>query len=358
MAAELSDREVRLLRMRSQGLLPGSERKSVAAATSKALAIQAQDVGTGLLGVRARTAGLTAERVARAPGACRSWLMRNTLFLFPDKDLPWLRPLLAGRLLVPALRRLEQEGMPGKEVDRVLALISDQLRDGPVPRQVVRQALIDDGLVPGENNARVYWTFHAAALRGVFAIKPPLEAKQTFFAPAPDEVVEREEALARLGRRFLEGHGPATPDDLAYWAKIPKAMAREAFERAGRTVELESARGAMRALPAQAAPPPEAGEPVVRLLGSWDHWLLSWVDRTLTMPGSQKDVVLASGRLTAYADGLAFATWRMKRAPGSLDIVVEPFDRVPRGVRPGLEAEVADIGRFFESDATLSIERR
>lgn len=335
MAADLSDRDLRLLRMRSQGLLPGSERKSVAAAAAKALAIQAQDVGTGLLGVRARTSGLTAEKAARARGACRSWLMRNTLFLFAEKDLAWLRPLLSERPLTPALRRLEQVGMPEKEVDRVLDLIADQIADGPVPRQEVREALLDDGLVPGENNARVYWTFHVAALRGVFAIKPPLLQRQTFAGTIPNEEIGREDALGRLGRRFLEGHGPAMPEDLAYWAKIPRAMAREAFERAGRVVELDAAGGRMSALPSQAKPPPPTGEPVVRLLGSWDHWLLSWVDRGLVMPESEKDVFLVSGRPSAYADGLAFATWRMERAPGSLSVVVEPFSSVPRGARPG-----------------------
>jgi hypothetical protein len=356
-AAELSDRELRLLRMRSQGLLPGSERKSVSAAAAGALAIQAQDVQTGLLGVRARTSGLTAGKVARARGACRSWLMRNTLFLFAEKDLAWLRPLLAERPLKPALGRLGQVGMPEKEVDRVLGLIADQVAEGPVPRQDVRRALIDDGLVPGENNTRIYWTFHVAALRGVFAIKPPLEQKQSFATTAPDAAVGREEALGRLGRRFLEGHGPATPDDLAYWAKIPKAMAREAFERAGRVVELEAAGGTMSALPSQSAPPPLDGEPVVRMLGSWDHWLLSWADRDLVLPQSERDVFLVSGRPSAYADGLAFATWTMERTPGSLTVVVKPFKAVPRGARPGLEAEVADLGRFFGVDAALRVER-
>jgi hypothetical protein len=357
LAADLSDRDLRLLRLRSQGLLPGSERRSVAAAAAAALAIQAQDVTTGLLGVRARTSGLTADKVARARGACRSWLMRNTLFLFAEKDLAWLRPLLRDRPLVPALRRLGQVGMPEREVDRVLGLIADQLGDGPATRQEVRQALLDDGLVPGENNARIYWSFHVAALRGAFAIKPPLEQKQTFARTTPDEEIDREDALGRLGRRFLEGHGPATPDDLAYWAKIPKAMAREAFERAGRIVELACASGTMSALPSQAAPPRVSGDPVVRLLGSWDHWLLSWADRTLCLPKGQRDVFLVSGRPSAYVDGLAFATWRMERAPGSMDVVVEPFDRVPRRSRAGLEAEVADLGRYFGVDATLRVER-
>jgi hypothetical protein len=356
-AADLSDRDLRLLRMRSQGLLPGSERSSVAAAAAAALAIQAQDVTTGLLGVRARTSGLTAEKVARARGACRSWLMRNTLFLFAEKDLAWLRPLLSERPLKPAMGRLGQVGMPEKEVDRVVSLIADQIARGPVPRQEVRQALLDDGLVPGENNARIYWTFHVAALRGVFAIKPPLEQKQSFAETAPNEEIEREEALGRLGRRFLEGHGPATPDDLAYWATIPKTMAREAFERAGRVVELQAGSGTMSALPRQATPPSLDGEPVVRLLGSWDHWLLSWADRSPVLPESEKDVFLVSGRPSAYADGLAFATWKLERAPGSLSVVVKPFKSVPRGAGPGLEAEVADLGRFFGVEASLRVER-
>lgn len=357
MAAELTDRELRLLRMRSQGLLPDSERKTVAAAASASLAIQAQDVPTGLLGVRARTSGLTAERAARAGGACRSWLMRNTLFLFAEKDLAWLRPLLADRPLTPALRRLGQEGMPESEVDRVVGLIADRVATGPAPRQEVRQALLDDGIEPGENNARVYWTFHAAALRGVFAIKPPLEQKQTFAATTPNQEIGRDEALGRLGRRYLEGHGPATSDDLAYWAKIPKAMAREAFERAGRLVEIAGPGGPMSALPTQAEPPPLPDEPVVRLLGTWDHWLLSWADRGPMLPRSQHDVFLVSGRQSAYADGLAFGTWTMERKPGSVQVVVKPFDRVPRGARPGLEAEAADIGRFFGVEAALRVER-
>jgi hypothetical protein len=356
MPGDVSDRELRLLRLRSQGLLPGSERKSVAAAAASALAIQAQDAGTGLLGVRARTSGLTADRAARARDACRSWLMRNTLFLFAEKDLAWLRPLLAERPLKPALRRLDQEGMPRKEVDRVMELISVQIAAGPVPRPQVRQALVDAGVDPGENNAAIYWTLHAAALRGVFAIKPPLEQTQTFAETAPDEVVDRDAALGRLGRRFLEGHGPASPDDLAYWAKIPKAMAGEAFERAGRLLELEFADGTLSALPSQAKPPPLGAEPVVRLLGSWDHWLLSWADRSLVLPESEKDVFLVSGRPSAYADGLAFATWKMERKPGSLSVVLKPFDGVPRGARPGLEAEVADMGRFFGVEAALRVE--
>jgi Winged helix DNA-binding domain len=354
-SAELSERELRLLRLRSQRLLPGSGLGSVSAAASAALAIQAQDAGVGLLGVRARTNGLTSAKAAVARGACRTWLMRNTLFLFAEKDLAWLRPTLADRPLAPAMRRLEQEGLPPKEVDRLLGVLRDRVGKGPLPRDEARELLRSEGIEPGENNQRVYWLFHAAALRGVFAIRPPLEQKQTFVRTRPNQQLPREEALGRLARRYLAGHGPATPDDLAYWAKITKADARLGWEHAGRTTEVLTERGPMTTLPGQLDPPAPA-PPAVRLLGAWDHFLLSWVGRTLTVPVGQVDVRLVAGRRTAFADGLAFATWRSDRDANRLTVIVEPFDGLPRGVKPGLEREVADLGRFYETEASLRIE--
>ncbi len=47
----------------------------------------------------------------------------------------------------------------------------------------------------------------------------------------------------------------------------------------------------------------------------------------------------------------------MERSPGRLRIAVEPYERLPRGVRPGLEREAADLGRYFEAEAELRIER-
>lgn len=326
----------------------------MAVALKTTVAIQAQDVSTGLLGARARTSGLTAARAARARGACRSWLMRNTLFMFAEADLPWMRPVLRDRPLAQAMRRLDQEGVSAKEVARVMGVLASRLAAGPLPRPEARRLLMDEGIDPGENNQRIYWTFHVAALRGVIAIRPPLEGTQTFVAARPDEALGREEGLGRLARRFIAGHGPAAPEDLAYWAKIPKGMAAEAWSHAGRTTEVVTGRGAMTALPGRADPPITDG-PVVTLLGTWDHWLLSWADRTLTVPASQRDIWLVAGRSSAYLDGMAFGTWRLDRGPGRVTVEVEPFDRLPPGCRAGLEAEAEDIGRFFETQVSLKI---
>jgi hypothetical protein len=344
--------------MRSQGLLDETRSASLADAAKGALAIQAQDVVNGLLGVRARTT-LTADEAVRQgkrPSVCRSWLMRNTLFLFPTRDLAWMRPALCERPLRPAELRFGQLGLAPAEVDRLMGVLRDRLAQGPLPRPEARELLLSEGVDPGDDNARIYWLIGAAALRGVLVIRPALERAQTFVAGPEAKEMPREKALGRLARRYLAGHGPARPEDLAYWLKSSKGDALIAWENAGRTVEVETEHGTMTALPGT-LDPPKGDAPVVRLLGQWDHMLLSWVDKGLVLPKHQHDVRLVSGRRTAYCDGRAFATWSIDRKRGAAEIVVTPFDSVPRGARAGLETEAADLGHFYGLESTLRVDR-
>ena len=345
------------MRMRSQGLLDETRAGSLADAAKRALAIQAQDVTNGLLGVRARTT-LTADeavRESKRKALCRSWLMRNTLFLFATRDLAWMRPALCERPLKPAALRFTEFGMNPSEVERIMDVLRRRLAKGPLPRPEARELLISEGVDPGDDNRPIYWSIGVAALRGVLVIRPALERVPSFVAAPEPEPMSREKALGKIARRYLAGHGPATVEDLAYWLKAPKADARLGWENAGRTVEVETERGPMTAL-SGSVDPPRLDRPVVRLLGQWDHWLLSWADKSLVVPDHQKEVRLVSGRRTAYADGRAFATWSLDRGSGtSATVVVEPFDPVPRRARAGLEAEAADLGRFFGLDAKLRI---
>jgi hypothetical protein len=361
-AADLSDRELRLLRMRAPRLLPGREARRVAAAAAAALAIQAQEVPAATLALRVRTRELTAATVRRQAtrkAVARTWLMRNTLFLFATRDLAWMRPLLARRPLVPAMRRLDQEGLPATKVERVLEGLASRLSAGPLPRSEAIGLIRSHGVERGEDNQRVYWLLHAAALRGVFVIRPALDREQTFVAAPPDERLDRDQGLARLARRYLRAHGPASAEDFAAWGKLTKSEARAGWEQLGRTVELETGRSRLTALPGT-LDPPEDERPVVRLLGAYDHYLLGWKGRALTVPPEHEPSVHPGAgyiRATAFADGLAFGTWRLERRGASIAVVVEPFGRLPAGALPGLEREAADLGRFFEAEAELRVQR-
>jgi hypothetical protein len=360
LGAELSDRELRLLRMRSQGLLPGSGAGSVAGATSTAFCIQAQDVAAASLAIRARTEGLTAAGVARqgrGKAVCRAWLMRNTIHLFRERDLAWMRPLLAERPRAPALRRLEQLGVGAARIERALEALRERLAAGPLPRKDAIELIKAQGVKPSDGNNAIYWVIHLAALEGVLVVRPALDRVQVF-EPAPEpEPLDRDEGLGRLARRYLEANAPAGPRDLAYWAKITLGDARRGFEGAGRLTEVATSAGTLSALPRTLKPLPSRARSV-RLLGLWDNFLLGHEDRELIVPKPATGWVRPGGGLlkpTAFADGRAFAVWRIERERKSLRIALEPIDALPRGVRPGLEEEVNDLGRFFEAEASLRV---
>ena len=282
--------------------------------------------------------------------------MRNTIHAFASADLAWMRPLLAERPLRPAMTRFEQLGLDEAAVEGKLDLLRERLARGPLPRAEARQLVISSGLEPGEGNSRIYWLFHVAALRGVLAVSPALEQKQTFVAPEPDEPLEPEEGYALLARRFLDAYGPATPRDLAYWGKVTVTDAKRAFADQDGLEEVETSRGPMWALPGSAEPP-DPGDPVVRLLPIWENYLLGYEDRTPAVPVPH-DRMPGAGKPAATADGLAFGHWRIDRRDDSIEVVIEPFAaRLPQGVRPGLEAEAADVGRFLGVDAGLRVDR-
>jgi hypothetical protein len=357
--AELSDREVRLLRLRAQGLLPGSEWNGIEEAARGCLCIQAQDVQTARSALRVRTTGLSVTEVDElAAGApvSRTWLMRNTVHLFADDDLGWMRPLLASTPRRQAERRLGQIGVAA-ELSSALPALRRRLKTRPLSRDEARELLASKGIEPGENNQAFYWTVHAAALDGVLVMKPALDSKGPFAAAPAGRAKAAESDWGRLARRYLESYGPATIRDFAYWAKITLADARRGWEQVENAVEVQTGRGPMSALPDRLEPP-EVDEPVVRLLGMWDNYMLGHRGRELAVAeGHGKHLPLLSGFRCAIRDGLVFAAWKLERSKGAITVAVRPFTRLPAGAREGLEREAEDLGRFLETEAKLRIDR-
>jgi len=119
------------------------------------------------------------------------------------------------------------------------------------------------------------------------------------------EPLDRLDALARLARRYLAGHGPAEAGDLARWAGLPLRDARSGLEQiTSELVRLPSG------LVDLADRDPAAAIPSPRLLGAFDPLLLGWASRE-ALVGSHTAVVTTNGifRPFALVDGRVVATW-------------------------------------------------
>jgi hypothetical protein len=187
-------------------------------------------------------------------------------------------------------------------------------------------------------------------------MRPALDTRSPL-AAAPEDRPKAGD-WGELARRYLAAYGPATVRDFAYWAKIRLADARSGWEQATGTVEVRTEAGTMTAL-AGGIDPPASDEPVIRLLGTWDNYMLGHKGRELAV---EKDahaqlLPLLSGFRCAIADGVVFASWRLERKGGAVTVALRPFGRLPRAFRQGLERETADLGRFLETHATLRVGR-
>jgi hypothetical protein len=371
--AQITGDDLRRLRMRAQRLT-GRRPRTVAEVVRAVGGLQAQDTPASRLAVRPRGTGLDEAAVRRAcnqdRSVVRTWAMRGTLHMVAAEDVGWLVGLLGPVFAAADRRRRLQLGLDDDLCQRALAALPAVLAAGPLSRADLVRGLAAEGVRIDPSGQAPAHLVGYAALRGLVCRGPDLDGDQASYVLLEDWVgpgqtgpVDRprgpDDALAELARRYLGGHGPAGPEDLAAWSGLPVGRARRAFELvAGELRELEvDGRRLWAPADAPAARSP-AGDPVVRLLGRFDDYLLGWRGRDLVLDERFARRVAAGGWVhpVVVVDGRVAGTWRAGRAGGRLEVAVEPFaGRLPRGAGPGLEAEAADLGRFLAVEARLGV---
>ena len=303
-------------------LLAEEQARDAVVVCEQLLAVQAQDLRSARLAVRARTSGLSAADVdAALEGRTLvvSWLNRGTLHLVRREDYWWLHALTTPPLFTGNARRLAQTGVSADAAERgVVAITRALTEDGPLTRAELRDR-VDEVGVPTAGQALVHLLM-LACLRGV-AVRGPLRGKQHAYVLSrdwlgPPEPIERERALVELARRYLRGHAPADERDLAKWAGLPlrdvraglSAIATEIVERGDGLLELKRTRG--------------NGAPRACLLDQWDPLLVGWRSReTLLEHYPRRASPEAHYRPFGYVRARAVATWRQKLAADAADLM-------------------------------------
>lgn len=388
----LAEWDLRRLRQQAQLLEP---RSSVGVTeTVRALAaVQARAPQSAALCLRARTTGLDLSAVEAARVAeraiVRTWTVRGTLHLVPSDDLGWLLALYNPALRASAARRHRELKLTDDDLHAGVHLIRDALAThGPLARRELAEYLATGGIDP--SGQRLIQLINQAALEGVLCHGPDCAGDgdssyvlcADWLGPGWEGAPrERDESLAELALRYVRAYGASTPDDFAAWSGLSMLDAETAWKvLADRLVEVETGddgagwvtlgstadpvtRPVRSTRPAGLSGVDGAGgvervggtgdgaAPVVRLLPSSDTYLVGgYRGHEVTVPAEHADVVCTGGDWTKPAltvDGYAVATWHTERQDGRIVVAVHPFRPLDTGVRAGLDAEVADLGRFL-----------
>ncbi len=352
MLEELPVARVLAERVRAQ-VLTGVRPADPVEAVRRVGALQAQDPRALRLAIRARTTGVDAPAVQRAlaePGRLVvTWLMRGTLHAVPAGDLPWLLALLRPARSSGRTRRLAL-GLDDHVLDTALPIAVELLAAGPLTRTELADRLRATGVPLGQGQAPAH-LLGVAAREGLVCRGPDRDGEPTYVrlsdwlpGAEPVEPIERDDALARLARRYLAGHGPAGAADLAAWSGLPLRDARTGLGALAAAGEVENVRiGGAPAYRLPGEPSPE--DRTVRLVPAFDEYLLGWRDRSFALaPERARSVNRGGGiiRPTLVVDGTIEGTWRFD--DGRLRL--EPFAPLSRSVRRRTLAEAAEVERF------------
>jgi hypothetical protein len=311
------------------------------------LAVQAQDARAFRLAVRSRSTGCTAAAVDAALSTDRtlvvSWLCRGTLHLVGAADYWRLHRLTASRQLAANTKRLTQLGVDDAQVEAAVVLILAEVSAGPRSRAELGAALDAFGL-PTAGQILVH-LLAAASFRAHLVRGPTRDGEHCFvdaesWLDRPRGTDDRDQVLAWLARRYLTGHGPASPRDLATYCGITLGDARRAFAQIA--AETRGLGEGMTYLDGQAL---QHTPPGPRLLGMFDPLLHGWADRSFVL-GGYPGAVTSNGmfRAIALVNGRVAGTWTI---PSGV-VTLQTAQPMSPAVRARLEEEATDVLRFLD----------
>ena len=341
MATSISAGQLRALRLRAQ-LLTGPRVGSVAGAAAHLGGLLALAAPPARLAVRARTASLTAGGVNQACAAgdvTSTWAMRGTLHMVATRDVRWMTGLLGPVFACKGQRRREQLGLDEAFCERALSALAGILTGSPpLARAELISRLAAEGIRIDPRTQQPPHLLGYAANRGLICRGPDGAGDEPTYvlldewaAGAP--ALGKDDALAELARRYLQGYGPASRNDFAAWSGLPAADGTRALDLIADDLTPVSADGArLFALsgdsleaagdPGDLGTPGDLdtpGDPPPLLLGHFDSYLLGYRERGLVLDARYARRIQAGGGFVqpvVVIGGRVAGTWRLTRPAG------------------------------------------
>jgi hypothetical protein len=326
-------------------------------------AIQAQDYSGAKWAVAQRTKGLTNAAIEQAfmeGEILRTHILRPTWHFVTPEDILWMLALTAPRVRA-ALAYMDRQLELDKAIfKRSNAALVKALKGGKqLTRVELASALQRNGI--NTDGPRLGHIMIHAELDGIVC-SGGRRGKQFTYAlldrRAPQaRILERDEPLAELTKRYFTSHGPATLQDFVWWSGLTTNNARNGIELIKSELELEVMNGQAYWF-TNSTPPAKDQSPAAYLLSNYDEYLVGYADRSSMFDISHTDKLDSRASVlaqhTIMIDGQVAGTWKRTLKKNEVIIELIPFTVLTKAENQAVITSTQQYGKFLELPVVLA----
>ncbi|HEX2056870.1 MAG TPA: winged helix DNA-binding domain-containing protein [Actinomycetota bacterium] len=348
--------EVGRLRMRASGLTARRLDDALDVVRHHG-AMQAQDYGPAKWSIGQRAGGLTdadVEDAVAAGAILRTHVLRPTWHFVAAEDARWLLELTGPRVRQATAGRFRELGLDRKTLARSEAAVAATLAKGTqLTRREIARVLDDSGV--DRTGQRLPHILMHLELEGVVCSGARRGSDHTYALlderVPPARPLDRDDALTELTRRYLTSHGPATVQDLRWWASLKASDVARGLDLLSDEAVSERVDGeVLWSIDADVARPRPTTKP--HLLQVYDELVVGYT-RSRFFGDLQRSAVLGAWRDRSLpgnvilVDGHVAGHWKRTLDKDEVRVEVWPRAELDARGRRGLERAAADLGRFL-----------
>jgi hypothetical protein len=283
--------------------------------------------------------------------------MRPTWHFVVPEDIRWLQALTAHRVHKQngtVYRRLELDEALRQRCTEIMAGALASHRH--LTRAELRAALAAAG-IEAQGQRLAYIVMHAE-LEAVIC-SGPRRGKQFTYALVEERapqarVLEPDEALAELTRRFFTSHGPATERDLSWWSGLSLGDVRLGLALAGPDLGYAEDDG-QRYWYSAAEPPVALSTDKAFLLPTYDEFLIGYAAADRARIAGVEDPEAMLFYSTIVLGGQVKGTWRRTFSREQVSVELAPFQPFTTGGMDAVAAAAERFGAFLQMPVELNV---
>jgi hypothetical protein len=175
----------------------------------------------------------------------------------------------------------------------------------------------------------------------------------------PFRVLERDEALAELARRYFISHGPATLQDFVWWSGLTVVDARAGLEMVKIQLVQERVDEMVYWFAASSSLAQDVSQKTY-LLPNFDEYIVGYTDRSAVFDGSNREKLDSRANIlfnhTIVMDGRVMGTWKRTLKKDGVLLDANVFAALGVSEKQALEGAVKRYGEFLGRVANISFE--